>query len=91
MTRFRADAADGRVRLGPGGGDRATAFHWPGYVYYDPAEEALHICYGSGREGLPWRPAEMIPVARIDGDLTPFRQKASAQLHRGRLPMTIRL
>lgn len=92
VTRFRADqGGDGRVRLGDTGKDRATTFHWPGYVYYDPAEEALRICYGSGREGLPWAPSAMIPVARIDGDLSTFRQKASSQIQRGQLPMTIRL
>jgi hypothetical protein len=92
VTRFwSANGPDGRVRLGNVEGDRSRMFHWPGYVYYDPAEEGLRICYGSGREGLPWQPAALIPVARIDGDLTPFREKASSQLQRGQLPMSIRL
>lgn len=92
VTRFWAtNTPEGRVQLGQGGGDESTTFHWPGYVYYDAADDALRICYGSGCEGLPWRPAAMIPVARIDGDLAPFRQKASSQLQRGQLPMSIRL
>lgn len=91
VTRFWPDKASaGRLHLGVSE-DRPSTFHWPGYVYFDPSDEGIRICYGSGREGLPWRPADMIPVARIDGDVAPFRKVASSQLQRGQLPMNLRL
>lgn len=88
------------TRFWPGGrdGDRAPVdvsdatreFHWPGYVYLDPNDGTVKICYGSGREGLPWAPAQLIPVARIDGDVAAFAGKASAQIREGQKPMEIR-
>jgi hypothetical protein len=71
--------------------ENGTTFHYPGYVYFDPNDGAVRICYGSGREGLPWEPAKMVPVARVDGDIAPYRQMASTQLLEGEKPFFIRL
>jgi hypothetical protein len=90
ITRFWNGANDGKVSLG-GGLEKGTAFHHRGNIYYDPDEECVRIVYGAGREGAPWDPARMIPVARIDGDLAPFQAKASSQMREGAKPMSIRL
>jgi hypothetical protein len=90
ITRFWAGGEGGRLDL-RGDLEAGTTFHYPGYVYFDPDDGAVRIVYGSGREGLPWQPARMIPVARFDGDIAPYRQKASSQLLEGAKPMSIRL
>jgi hypothetical protein len=90
ITRFWNEASDGKVALG-GGLEKGTTFHNRGVVYFDPDDGAVRIVYGAGREGIPWDPAKMIPIARFDGDLAPFRQKASSQLLEGAKPMSIRL
>jgi hypothetical protein len=89
ITRFWPGGRDGE-RISVEGSDPTREFHWPGYVYIDPADGLVKICYGAAREGLPWAPAKLIPVARIDGDVAPFAAKASRNLHEGQKPMVIR-
>lgn len=89
VTRFWPGGRDGE-RISLAGNDRGSEFHWPGYVYIDPADGLIKICYGSGREGLPWAPARLVPIARIDGDVTPFATKAASQMREGQKPLEIR-
>lgn len=89
VTRFFPGGRDGQP-IEVDGSDRGREFHWPGYVYIDPADGLVKICYGSGTEGLPWAPAKMIPVARFDGDVAPYAKKASSQMREGQKPMMIR-
>jgi hypothetical protein len=92
FTRFWAngDEADGRVPL-DAGKDHGSVFHWPGYIYYDAADQAVKLCYGDGQEGVQGVPSKLIPVARIDGDLSAIQAKGKCQLEAGKKPMSFKL
>lgn len=88
VTRFRnGGRPDGRVPLNASESE-ATYFHWPRYIYYNPADQGVRVCYGNGREGSPFEPAHMIPVARIIEDIAPYAELASQQYINGQLPMS---
>ena len=76
------------VRLS-GAIERGTTFHWPGYIYYDPADRGICLCYGDAAEGLQGNPTALVPVACFDGDIAPYVQQAQRQLLEGAKPMSI--
>ncbi|HYM51060.1 MAG TPA: DUF3830 family protein [Candidatus Limnocylindrales bacterium] len=88
MTQLTADSLSGLDAAALGGG---TTFHWPGYIYVDPRDRSLRLCYGDAQENVQGVPVPLVPVARMDGDISGFRQKAKSQLLEGAKPMTIRL
>jgi hypothetical protein len=89
VTRAYPDTARRGSRIPAKSVEAGTTFHWPGYIYYDPADGAVCICYGDGAEGLQGNPSALIPVARLDGDITPYVQQAQRQLMEGVKPMAI--
>jgi hypothetical protein len=92
VTRFYPEPARrGGLRLPARGLEAGTTFHWPGYIYYDPADGGVCICYGDGAEGLQGNPAALIPVACLDGDIAPFVERAQRQLMEGAKPMSMTL
>ena len=89
VTRVYPGGRDGE-RLDLADVEAGTQFHWPGYVYGDPSDGLIKICYGSGCEGYPWEPAKLVPIARFDGDIAPYAAKAGRQLHEGQKSLTIK-
>lgn len=79
------------VRLPVRAIESGTTFHWPGYIYYDPADGGVCICYGDAAEGLQGNPTPLIPVACFDGDIAPYVERAQRQLMEGAKPMSIKL
>lgn len=71
--------------------EAGTTFHWPGYIYYDPADGGVCICYGDAAEGMQGNPIPLIPVACLDGDIAPYVEGARRQLMEGAKPMSISL
>jgi len=90
VTRVYAESTRrGGSRIPAKSVEPGTTFHWPGYIYYDPADGGICVCYGDGAEGLQGNPIPLVPVARLDGDITPYVQRAQRQLMEGAKPMTI--
>lgn len=88
ITQFSNGASsDGRIDLDHGA-EEGTHFHWPRYIYFNPTTKRIHVSYGSGREGSPFAPARMIPVARMIEDPAPYAVLASQQYLKGALPMS---
>jgi hypothetical protein len=71
--------------------EAGTTFHWPGYIYYDPADGGVCICYGDAAEGMQGNPILLIPVACLDGDIAPYVERARRQLMEGAKPMSLSL
>lgn len=90
VTRFYPGSArPAGVRLPAGAMEPGTTFHWPGYIYYDPEDGGICICYGDAAEGLQGNPIPLIPVACFDGDIAPYVERARRQLLEGAKPMCI--
>jgi hypothetical protein len=79
------------VRLPARAFEAGTTFHWPGYIYYDPGDGGICICYGDAAEGLQGNPIPLVPVACFDGDIAPYVERAQRQLMEGAKPMSIKL
>lgn len=90
VTRFYPDAARA-VRGRPilRGIEAGTTFHWPGYIYYDPSDGGVCVCYGDAAEGVQGNPTPLVPVACFDGDIAPYVERAQRQLMEGAKPMSI--
>jgi hypothetical protein len=92
MTRFWvASDPKGRVMLDTTADEPGTVFHWPGYVYYGSQDHGVRICYGDAAEGVCGQPMPLVPLARIDGSVAPYAEKARSQLMEGAKPMSVRL
>lgn len=90
VTRFYPERRGG-LRLPARGLEAGTTFHWPGYIYYDPTDPGICICYGDGSEGLQGNPSALVPVACLDGDIAPYVERAQRQLMEGAKPMSMTL
>jgi len=86
MTEFRADQ---KVSL-EADFEHRTIFHWPGYLYLDPATHNLYVCYGDARENIDGVPRALVPFARLDGDVEPYAVVARQQLLEGTKIMELR-
>jgi hypothetical protein len=92
VTRFYPETGRRAGARRPARGlEAGTTFHWPGYIYYDPADGGICICYGDGAEGLQGNPSALVPVACIDGDIAPYVERAQRQLMEGAKPMSMTL
>jgi hypothetical protein len=83
-------AIPGLTRV-PDAVDGATTFHWPGYVYYDPRDGSILVCYGDAEEGIQGNPVPLIPIARIAEGLPTYAREASRQLMEGVKPVRLEL
>jgi hypothetical protein len=70
--------------------EATTTFHWPGYLYYDPADQQILICYADASCNLQGVPTPLVPLARITDDLAPYTAVAASQLLEGAKPIQIR-
>lgn len=87
MTVINADRAPSLRRLEDSAG---TTFHWPGYLYYDPAAGTFTLCYGDATANIQGVPQPLIPVAQVTQDLSPYIAVARSQLLDGAKPISIR-
>lgn len=88
MTLVRPDRAPRLSRLA---GEAATTFHWPGYLYYAPADDQILVCYGDASCNIQGVPTPLVPVARITDDLAGYVAVAQSQLLEGAKPIEIRV
>jgi hypothetical protein len=86
MTLVRAERG---VRLTHAAAAAATTFHWPGYLYYDPADQQILVCYGDASCNVQGVPTPLVPLARIIDDLAPYAAVAGSQLLEGAKPIQI--
>jgi hypothetical protein len=91
VTRLYPESPHRPRRLAVAALEPGTTFHWPGYIYYDPADGAVCVCYGDAAEGVQGHPIPLIPVACLDGDIAPYAERAQRQLMEGAKPMSIAL
>lgn len=68
-----------------------TPFHWTGYLYYHIAWDGIRICFGDGQQSGAFSVSNMTPFARLEGDWSAFRERASRLHITGAKPMQIRL
>ncbi len=91
MLRFwGGDGELGQVPIRLDAPEDGQVLHWPGYVYYHPAYRGLRLCYGQAQQSGPTSVSSLTPLARITGDWSAFRTKASAIMFEGAKTMTIR-
>jgi hypothetical protein len=67
----------------------ATTFHWPGYLYYDPASDGLVFAYGDAGANIKGVPTPLIPIAKTHTSLHDYHTTAATQLLEGAKPFTI--
>lgn len=87
MTLVRAER---ELKLTHAAEEATTTFHWPGYVYYDPADHQILICYADASCNIQGVPTPLVPLARIIDDLAPYTAVARGQLLEGGKPIQIR-
>jgi hypothetical protein len=91
MLRFwGGDGELGQVPIRLDAPENGQVLHWPGYVYYHPAYRGLRLCYGQAQQSGPTSVSSLTPLARITGDWSAFRTKASAIMFEGAKAMIIR-
>jgi hypothetical protein len=91
MLRFWGnDGALGGVPIKIDAAENGQVLHWPGYVYYHPSYRGIRICYGQAQQSGPTSVSTLTPLARITGDWSGFRRKASAIMFEGAKAMVIR-
>jgi hypothetical protein len=91
MLRFwGGDGELGQVPVRLDAAENGQVLHWPGYVYYHPAYRGLRLCYGQAQQSGPTSVSSLTPLARLTGDWSAFRAKASAIMFEGAKAMTIR-
>jgi len=92
VTRFYPGTArPAGIRLRAKALEPGTTFHWPGYIYVDPADGGICVCYGDAAEGLQGNPIPLIPVACLDGDIAPYAERGQRQLLEGGKPFSIKM
>ncbi len=91
MLRFwGGDGELGQVPIRLDAAENGQVLHWPGYIYYHPAYRGLRFCYGQAQQSGPTSVSSLTPLARLTGDWSGFRAKASAIMFEGAKAMTIR-
>ena len=91
MLRFWGnDGKLGEVPIKLDAAENGQVLHWPGYVYYHPTYRGIRLCYGQAQQSGPTSVSTLTPLARIVGDWTTFRKKASAIMFEGAKAMTMR-
>jgi len=70
--------------------EQGTTFHWPGYVYLNEATGGISLCYGDASERFDGTPARLIPIARVQGDLSAYQDQARNQYINGAKEFTCR-
>jgi hypothetical protein len=91
MLRFwGSDGELGQVPIRLAEPENGQVLHWPGHLYYHPSYRGLRLCYGQAQQSGPTSVSTLTPLARIMGDWSAFRAKASAIMFDGAKTMTIR-
>ena len=91
MLRFWGNDGNlGEVPITLDAAENGQVLHWPGHVYYHPTYRGIRLCYGQAQQSGPTSVSTLTPLARITGDWTAFRKKASAIMFEGAKAMSIR-
>lgn len=89
ITRIRFDGQALRDAMVEVAGAARTGFHWPGYIYLDPTDLNVLVCYGDGCESVNGHPRELVTIGRITADLGKFAEVARGQLRGGALGVVL--